>query len=348
MKVLHILQSPTFSGAENVACQIIKMFDNSGYEMSYCSPDGSVKEAVEGMGIKYVCLSKFSSTAIRDIINFYNPDIIHAHDMRASYLTSLVCKRIPLISHIHNNNFNSRGFSIKSIAYLYAAIKAKQILWVSKSSFNGYYFHKILKGKSTILYNVINLDNLNKKCEESKDIYNFDVVFLGRLTYQKNPLRLIDIFKIALSKKHLKIGIIGDGDLMDETKRKVTDLGLNDNITFTGYCKNPMRMISNAKVMVMSSLWEGTPMCALEALGLGTPIVSTPVDGLKDIVQNNFNGFLSNSNEELADYICKITSDNNFYKELSANSKATSAKINNITSYRDVLSRIYHKALTNE
>lgn len=44
-------------------------------------------------------------------------------------------------------------------------------------------------------------------------------------------------------------------------------------------------------MMIMTSLWEGTPMCALEALAMGIPIVSTPVDGLCDLIENGKNGF---------------------------------------------------------
>ena len=41
-------------------------------------------------------------------------------------------------------------------------------------------------------------------------------------------------------------------------------------------------MLHDSKVMLMTSLWEGTPMCAVEAMALGVPIVTTPTDGLCD------------------------------------------------------------------
>lgn len=43
MRVLHLLQSSRFSGAENVVCQIIKMFENDkAITMAYCSRDGQI------------------------------------------------------------------------------------------------------------------------------------------------------------------------------------------------------------------------------------------------------------------------------------------------------------------
>lgn len=111
--------------------------------------------------------------AIREV----KPDIIHAHDMRASFIASLVCGKIPVVSHIHNNAFDSRGISLKSIAYIYAGIKAKHIFWVSKSSFEGYQFHRLFKKKSSILYNIINIDTFLKRVELDKNNYYYDIIF---------------------------------------------------------------------------------------------------------------------------------------------------------------------------
>ena len=52
MKVLHLLASNKYSGAENVVCQIIKMFNNS-VEMVYCSVDGPIAQTLKDKGIKW-------------------------------------------------------------------------------------------------------------------------------------------------------------------------------------------------------------------------------------------------------------------------------------------------------
>ena len=48
---------------------------------------------------------------------------------------------------------------------------------------------------------------------------------------------------------------------------------------------NPLRLLECSKVMIMTSKYEGLPMTVLEAMALGVPLVSTPVDGLKDIIR---------------------------------------------------------------
>ena len=147
IKVLHILSSKTYNGAENVVCQINSMLQGAGdnIELIYCSLDGPVRSHIEENKMAFSPVSKVSVKEIRRVIDEVKPDAIHAHDMKASFVAALACGKTPLISHIHNNNTDSRKLSIKSILYLLAAIKAKHIFWVSNSSFNGYCFHNFLK-----------------------------------------------------------------------------------------------------------------------------------------------------------------------------------------------------------
>ena len=53
MRIIHLLQSSKFSGAENVVCQIISMMENDDVEMAYCSCDGQIREALSERNIKF-------------------------------------------------------------------------------------------------------------------------------------------------------------------------------------------------------------------------------------------------------------------------------------------------------
>ena len=72
--------------------------------------------------------------------------------------------------------------------YKYAAQKAKHIFWVSKSAYEGYAFHEQFEEKSSILYNVIDAEEVYKKAAQDEKKYAYDIVYVGRLTPpQKNP-----------------------------------------------------------------------------------------------------------------------------------------------------------------
>lgn len=343
MKILHVLNTSKFSGAENVVCQIIGLFENdNNIEMAYCSPDGSIREALQERGIVFYPVLALNAKELKKVIKDFNPDIVHAHDMKASFISSLCCGKRRLISHIHNNAFDSRSVNIKSIAYLGAGRKAKHIFWVSQSAFEGYAFHNLLKEKSEVLYNIIDIDALYQRVERDKNSYDYDVIYLGRFTRPKNPMRLLDVCKLLVEKKSdIRIAFVGTGEMEQEVKLRAKDLGLLANIDFLGFQPNPTKILKDSKVMIMTSLWEGTPMCALEAAALGTPIVSTPVDGLRDLIVNNETGFLTDDNIEISNKIIQLILDECMLQTMSDNQIKKSMEWNNKEVYKSKLLKEY-------
>lgn len=349
MKILMVLSSDRFSGAENVVCQIINMFRNKdGIEFVYCSCDGDIKNALAEKNITFAPMSDITVGELKRVIGEVKPDVIHAHDMRASFISAKACGKIPMISHIHNNAFDARKISPKSVAYLLAAKKASHIFWVSNSSLEGYKFRNAVAKKSDVLYNIIDVNELYQRMLGDSGEYAYDITYLGRLSYPKNPQRLMTVFaKLVAKKPDVKIAVIGTGDLEEETKALAKELGIEKNIDFLGFRSNPTKILHSSRVMIMTSRWEGTPMCALEAMALKVPIVSTPVDGLKDLVINGETGYLSDNDDELADRIYDILSDCELHKRLSENIYEKALKYNDIEIYRDRIYNEYKKAKGN-
>ena len=92
MKILHILASNSFSGAENVVCQIVGMFsDDPSIEMIYCSPDGPIRGELDERGVRFAPISALNLKELRRVIREQRPDLIHAHDMRATFVAALAC-----------------------------------------------------------------------------------------------------------------------------------------------------------------------------------------------------------------------------------------------------------------
>lgn len=346
-KVLHLLSSNRFSGAENVVFQIIEMIkDEPDIEMVYCSRDGQIREALNEQNIQFAAINDITVSEVKRVIYQHRPNLIHAHDMRASYIASKACGQVPIISHIHNNNFNSRIFSIKTIAYLLAGFKAKHIIWVSQSSYDGYLFHRFFKKKSTTLYNIIDVNALYKKMKTDVKMYDYDVVYVGRLTYQKNPQRLMRVISIIVEKlPNVKIAIIGTGELEEDMKILCNELKLNCNVSFLGFQSNPLKIMYDSKVMMMTSRWEGTPICALEAMALGVPIVCTPTDGLIELVEDDKNGYLSDDNDILAHKVSDIILHPELHRRLSEYTEVKSQLINSVAPYKQKIMSLYEREI---
>lgn len=339
MKILHLLASNKFSGAENVVCQIIKMFDGE-IEMVYCSPMGEIANTLKGKDIKFLPLEKLSLKEIKRVVKEYKPDIVHAHDLKATLLASRL-KDVKVVSHIHGNKKGMENFSLKALLFLMASKKIDKIFWVSNSCFDDFKFKKQVSNKSSVLPNIIDCIDLEKKVDEDKNNYEYDMIFLGRLVEEKDPLRLVEILrKIKVRLSDINLAIVGDGVFKEDICKMIEDYNLGDNIKLFGFKENPYKILKQAKIMIMTSIREGTPMVALESLALGTPIVSTKTDGMVDLLNGKI-GVLYDTNEEAGNIVVDLLQNASKLEKMSQEAIAFSKNYNNIEKYKEKLKREY-------
>lgn len=344
IKIMHLISTSVFSGAENVACQIINGFkDRIEYSMTYAAVIGKNIDQLNDRKIPILQLKKFNYSSIKAAIKKYNPDVIHAHDPKAIALAAIASNKIKIIGHFHVNEMNK--ITPKSIIVYILSSKISKMIWVSNSALNEFCFKKKIEKKSTVLYNTINSEEIEEKAKDQKIKYKkYDIVYLGRLTYQKNPQRLIQIINLIAKKMpNVSVAIIGDGDLFKETFSMIQHKHLDKNIKMFGNLNNPYPLLNASKILLMTSRNEGTPMCILEAMALRKPIISTPTDGIKDIVIDGQTGILSNNNQILADSVLKLLSNNNLYEKMSKDIFRNNSSINNYSNYISSIESFYRE-----
>ncbi|WP_050636071.1 glycosyltransferase [Candidatus Stoquefichus sp. SB1] len=341
-RVLHVLRSNVYSGAENVVCQLINIFKQD-YQMFYCSPVGKIEDTLKEKNINYIKLIKFNPLNLRKIVSHNSIDIIHAHDPGACVLASLTFNKKKIIAHVHGNHTNMKSLTLKSVLFLISSMKFDKIIWVSESSLKDYFFYKLIKNKSIILMNIISPEEIYYK-SKLYQTERFDCIYLGRLSEEKNPIRAIRIIKDVVKEiPDYRMIFVGDGVLFNECKKYAESLRLENNITFVGYQNNPYPYLYQSDVLLMSSIYEGTPMSALEAMSLGKPIISTPTDGLTDLIKLNETGFYSNDDIEMSRFMKMLKKDRNYYLELSENTRKRFNDLNDLEKYKECMRQIYEE-----
>jgi glycosyltransferase involved in cell wall biosynthesis len=124
------------------------------------------------------------------------------------------------------------------------------------------------------------------------------VVSVGRLDSQKNPLLLIDGFALlARRRADVRLVVVGDGVLRKEVEARIGHHGIGSRVQMAGL--RPPRevadLLRHADCFALTSAYEGMPMCVLEALGCGIPVVSTRVGEIERVVKPGSNGELVDS-----------------------------------------------------
>ena len=344
IKVLHILNTARFSGAENVVITMIRNYSNE-VDAVYMSLDGIIRENLNEFGIKYYPVKKLSVSNIKKAIREIQPDIIHAHDFTASVLVSFIWTKKPVISHLHNNVPWLRKYCFNSFLFLTTCLKAKKILTVSESVMNEYVFGKKFLKKTTITGNPVDTKSIRKKSNEYEWKKNYDIAFLGRLCEQKNPVLFLEIVEaVKKNKPDIKAVMIGDGEMKDEVENKISELNLNNNIELAGFQKNPFPILKKSKLLCMPSSWEGFGLAAVEALSLGLPVISSNAGGLPKII-NKSCGKICHEKNEYSDTIIKILNDSELFERMKKGAYARADELDNVSEYSKNILEIYRDLL---
>lgn len=340
-RVLHILNTSSYSGAENVAISIInKMHER--VDSAYVSFDGSISILLQEKNIEFIPLKSMSISELRRVIKFFKPDIIHAHDYTASIMVSLSCVNITTISHLHNNSPWIKKYNLYSFVYLVTTLRYKKIVLVSDSILNEYVFGNYIRKKALIISNPVSISEI------TKDIFylnpekrEYDILFLGRITASKNPLKFIELMKkITEILPHIRVAMGGDGELREKCEEMIIELRLQKNIKMLGFVEKPYNLLSKSRILCMTSEWEGFGLVAVEALALGLPVIATPVGGLTEIVDEEC-GLLTNDNSIYASEVIKLIEDNVYWNKKSLKAKEKAYLLDNIDSYIETINGIY-------
>lgn len=333
------MSTDDYSGAEKVAIDIIEGVSDD-YELIYATRSGNINKVLQEHNIKYINIKELSIKEIRRIVKEYKPDIIHAHDYRASLMAAVSFVKVPIISHLHNNSPWIKTLHPYSFALLIASLRIKKILIVSKSIQEEYIFSKFINKKVECIGNPVSVEAVTSKVPENLG-KKYDVCFSGRLTKQKNPIKFIKIIsKLKEKNKDIKVVMLGEGELKSSCQKKIKELNLENNIKLLGFVKNPYIIMAQSKIFCLTSEWEGYGLVAFEALSLGLPCVVSDVGGLVDVV-NECCGKLCNNNLEFENEIYKLLQDDVYYQKKSNNAILRTKKIENIDKYIKKIEHIY-------
>lgn len=158
----------------------------------------------------------------------------------------------------------------------------------------------VSENKIRLLYDpIIEIRNINYKKNLAKATQHSNYFLAaGRLTKQKNFLFLCKVFKIIINKHpSFKLLIAGDGEDKKKIENYIEKNKLKENIFLIGHIENIFPLMKDAEAFILSSLWEDPGFVIVEAAFCRTVVFSSNcITGPKEIIKNNYNGFLFESN----------------------------------------------------
>lgn len=211
--------------------------------------------------------------------------------------------------------------------------------------------------KIKVIYNGVDLNRFNTNIDKNSQIlvqnkYKIEenyLLYLGTIEPRKNIERLIESYYLVNKESSDTPKIVlagGKGWMYDNIFKKVDDLKLKDKVIFIGYIEDEdvPALIKGAMIFLFPSIYEGFGMPPLEAMACGTPVLTSNISSLPEVVGDS--GVLVDpfSKESIKDGILRMLNDDNLRQELSIKGQER-AKLFSWTRVTEKLYNIYQSLM---
>ena len=295
-KVMMVGSAEKSNGGVASAIKVIKKM--SCWKEFSCFWLGTQIQGKYLLKLKY-CISAY----IKSIFKIWRYDIIHFHTVPDKicliiqlpiYLLALLGKK-KIIMHIHMGN--QLAEHTNNSLFIWCLKHSNLIILLAKI-----WEYKFKEWYPNISTPVTTLYNAYEPVEAIPYKYRVKTILLAaNLNENKGYSILLKAFKrIHNNFPNWKVIILGDGEI-EKAKKMAQKLDIQDKVIFTGYLKGKekIKYFQKASIYCMSSFQEGFPMVVLEAWGYGIPLVTTPVGGLPDVIEENKNACVFNFGDDI-------------------------------------------------
>lgn len=158
-----------------------------------------------------------------------------------------------------------------------------------------------------------------------------DLTYVGRMVNNKGLDRIVDALALSAARgRKLRLLMVGKGPLLAATKARVEARGLSTTTKFIEWVERPedlAQIYRRSRAVVCASTCEGGPRFTVEALACGTPVVSTPVGMMKELIEEGRNGARCGFDvASLSEALERVLGDESRRREMAARARETTLR----------------------
>lgn len=295
IRVLHVLGGLSLGGAESRIMDLYRCMNKSKIQFDFLIHDGQkqhFEEEVNNLGGRVYRIPRFRvynwfsyRKALKQFFSSHQEfKAVHGHMTSTASIYLPIAKRAGVsitISHVRSAGVDSGAKGIMTkLLRLPLKHKTDYCLACSKEAGIAAYGEKWMKqGKVEVIPNAIDAkkyvydENIRQELREKLGVQDkFVIGHVGSFREAKNHKFLIRIFEqISKQYKEAVLLLVGDGALMEEVKKQVTNCGLNDVVYFLGNQAQVSPFYQVMDYLIFPSLYEGLPGTIIEAQTSGLP-----------------------------------------------------------------------------
>ncbi len=309
MRVLHLLSSTGFYGAEAMAAELVRQLAKLGQQchVGVLSNRGRgdqqiidvTREAASGTTV-IDCRWQYDPVAVREIAAYvatHEIQIVHSHKEKTTFHSLLARRRnsFKLVSTHHNwltDTWNLRFYGAidkRLAAFCDARVGVSQAVVRELARFGpSQRLHYVGNGVDPDL---LWASTSREAAKSALGLRSSPVVgFVGRLSRPKGLHFLLDA--LSQVEEATQLIVVGDGEERGALEERVRTLGLSSRVHFFGRRRDIRPFYSAMDLCVLPSLVEAFPMVLLEAMACAVPTLATNVGDVSRIVDQDVTGWV--------------------------------------------------------
>jgi len=327
IKVAHIIARMITGGADENTLFTIEGLNKEKYEIDLITGEEFDKDILNKVnnhpfdiiqikGLKWKLNFLHDPIVLLKLIKLLKRkryDIVHTHTTKAGILGRIAAyiAGVPVIVHgLHGSTFQAFNSGLLNwLLFLFerltgrftdAYVSVSKVLsetYIEKGIGKKDNHYAVYSGiELTKFYQARDKINYKEKYEElGINAGDFLIGNVARLELRKGHKFLLDAFKNIVEKQkdgHVKLLIIGEGNKREYLEDYVKELNLGDKVIFAGYREDVEELMAVMDIFVLTSLREGLPRVLVQAAAVGMPSVAFNVDGVSEIIKDDYNGYL--------------------------------------------------------
>ena len=297
VKILYFVGSMNCGGTETMLMNVFRKLNKEKYEVFFMvnnKEEGWYDKEILNLGGKILRIKKIEEIGFRNYIKYLTNifkeekfDVIHSHTFLHSGFVMKAAKKAGVnirIAHSHSDmdHFEKNiKYKIKKRYLKRLILKNATHLLACSTEAGTCLFGNVFKTKGTIIKNSVRIEEIKKTMEKQelkekiKKQYNINenqliIGHVGRFVEIKNHKFILEIAKeLRKQRVNFKLFLVGDGELLEKTKKECYDKGLEESVIFTGNIQNVYEYINVFDVFLLPSFYEGLPLTVIEAQGFG-------------------------------------------------------------------------------
>lgn len=366
IKVLYLLNHAGKAGTERYVQTLIEKLDNKHIKAYFAyNEDGLLVERLKSLGVETFRIemkSPFDFKAVSELNKLcrkLNIDLIHTQFLRENYIAMLSRLLNPGVKVMYTNHFILGNNAVVRFTNRFITPLESNIIAVCNKGKDMMISNGINGKKIKVIFNGVDPDYWGEPIkstlreELSIDDDTFVLLCASRFAPDKGHKFLInalhDLKKMTTQK--FKCVLSGDGPLLEECKKQVEDLGLSQNVVFTGFRKDMKNLIYGSDIYINASEHEALSFLIIEVLACGVPVIATDMGGNGDIINEDTNcGILVRYNDPkgLAEAIIKIMGNKELHRDFSENALNTVKDKFNLDKVAKETYNLYKESLGNK